>query len=98
VHEADDVTSRRCARLPDLQEFRPQVLVCSDHVRYVDKLRRYELFPPEQLLVLIYDAGSLSVAKGVALLIGAVRALRHEEPAIAPRSQAPSMWPTAGRP
>ncbi len=35
---------------------RPQLLQYSDHVRYVDQLRRYHsLFPPEQVLVLIYD-------------------------------------------
>ncbi len=34
----------------------PQLLQYSDHVRYVDQLRRYhELFPPEQVLVLIYE-------------------------------------------
>ena len=28
----------------------------SDHVRYVEQLRRYhDVFPPEQVLVLIYD-------------------------------------------
>jgi Sulfotransferase family len=35
---------------------RPQELLYSDHVRYVEQLRRYRaVFPPEQLLVLIYD-------------------------------------------
>ena len=34
----------------------PQLLQYSDHVRYVDQLHRYHAqFPPEQLLVLIYD-------------------------------------------
>jgi hypothetical protein len=34
----------------------PQVLQYSEHVHYVDQLRRYrDLFPPEQVLVLIYD-------------------------------------------
>ncbi len=34
----------------------PRALLYSEHVRYVDQLRRYEaLFPPEQTLVLIYD-------------------------------------------
>jgi hypothetical protein len=33
-----------------------QVVLYSDYVRYVEQLRRYqELFPPEQILVLIYD-------------------------------------------
>ncbi|MGP0103080.1 MAG: sulfotransferase family protein [Solirubrobacteraceae bacterium] len=35
---------------------RPQMLQYSDHVRYVEQLRRYhDLFPAEQVLVLIYD-------------------------------------------
>jgi Sulfotransferase family len=35
---------------------RPLELLYSDHVRYVEQLRRYyAVFPPEQVLVLIYD-------------------------------------------
>jgi hypothetical protein len=35
---------------------RPQALLYSDRVRYVEQLRRYHaVFPPEQVLVLIYD-------------------------------------------
>jgi Sulfotransferase family len=35
---------------------RPQELLYSEHVRYVDMLRRYHaVFPPEQILVLIYE-------------------------------------------
>jgi Sulfotransferase domain len=34
----------------------PQLLMYSEHVRYVEQLRRYHaVFPPEQVLVLIYD-------------------------------------------
>jgi hypothetical protein len=34
----------------------PQALIYTDRVRYVEQLRRYhEAFPPEQVLVLIYD-------------------------------------------
>jgi Sulfotransferase domain len=34
----------------------PEALLYSDHVRYVEQLRRYEaVFPREQMLVLIYD-------------------------------------------
>lgn len=34
----------------------PQMLLYSDHVRCVDQLRRFhDVFPPEQMLVLIYD-------------------------------------------
>jgi hypothetical protein len=36
--------------------FAPQALYYSDHVRYVEQLRRYHaVFPPENVLVLIYD-------------------------------------------
>jgi hypothetical protein len=35
---------------------RPQALLYSEHVRYVEQLRRYHaVFPPEQVLVLIYE-------------------------------------------
>ena len=39
------------------QRFRmPQMLMYSEHVRYVEQLRRYDaVFPREQMLVLIYD-------------------------------------------
>jgi hypothetical protein len=34
----------------------PQMLMYSEHVRYVEQLRRYDaVFPREQMLVLIYD-------------------------------------------
>jgi Sulfotransferase family len=34
----------------------PQVLLYSEHVRYVEQLRRFHAaFPPEQILVLVYD-------------------------------------------
>jgi hypothetical protein len=34
----------------------PTIVLYSDYMRYVEQLRRYqELFPPEQILVLIYD-------------------------------------------
>jgi hypothetical protein len=47
---------REGRRVPRASELRPQVLFYSDHVRYVQQLRRYqERFAPEQLLVLIYD-------------------------------------------
>jgi hypothetical protein len=43
-------------RLRGRSSFWPQLLLYSDHVRYVDQLRRYDtVFPPEQMLVLIYD-------------------------------------------
>jgi hypothetical protein len=46
---------RRGKRIPRTSH-RPQLLLYSDHVRYVEQLRRYEeRFAPEQMLVLIYD-------------------------------------------
>ena len=46
---------RRGERVPR-HTYWPQALLYSEHVRYVDQLRRYhEVFPPEQILVLIYD-------------------------------------------
>jgi hypothetical protein len=42
-------------RLP-ANSTRPKALLYSEHLRYVEQLRRYDaVFPPEQLLVLIYD-------------------------------------------
>jgi hypothetical protein len=46
---------REGKRIPR-RSHRPQLLQYSDHVRYVEQLRRYhDLFGPEQVLVLIYD-------------------------------------------
>ncbi len=46
---------RKGRRLPR-RSLWPQELLYSDHVRYVEQLRRFgEHFPPEQMLVLIYD-------------------------------------------
>jgi len=48
--------ARREGRKIPRRSHRPQLLLYSDHVRYVEQLRRYhDLFPPEQVLVLIYD-------------------------------------------
>jgi hypothetical protein len=47
---------RRDGRKVPRRSHRPQLLMYSDHVRYVEQLRRYrEAFPAEQLLILIYD-------------------------------------------
>ncbi len=47
---------RRNGRKVPRRSHRPQLLLYSDHVRYVEQLRRYrDAFPPEQLLILIYD-------------------------------------------
>jgi hypothetical protein len=46
---------RRGKRIPRLSQA-PSGLLYSDHVRYVEQLRRYHaVFPPEQVLVLVYD-------------------------------------------
>jgi hypothetical protein len=46
---------REGKRIPS-RSHRPQLLMYSEHVRYVEQLRRYEqLFASEQLLVIIYD-------------------------------------------
>jgi Sulfotransferase family len=48
--------ARREGRHVPRRSHRPQLLLYSDHVRYVEQLRRYyDVFPPEQVLVLIYD-------------------------------------------
>ena len=48
--------ARRAGRRIPRRSHRPQLLLYSDHVRYVEQLRRYhEAFAPEQVLVLIYD-------------------------------------------
>jgi Sulfotransferase domain len=48
--------ARREGRHIPLLSQSPQTLLYSDHVRYVEQLRRYHaVFPPEQVLVLIYE-------------------------------------------
>ena len=48
--------ARREGRMIPRRSHRPQLLMYSDHVRYVEQLRRYHAaFPPEQVLVLIYE-------------------------------------------
>jgi Sulfotransferase domain len=48
--------ARREGRKIPRRSHRPQLLLYSNHVRYVEQLRRYHaLFAPEQVLVLIYD-------------------------------------------
>jgi hypothetical protein len=47
---------RREGRLIPRYAYWPQSIIYSDRVRYVEQLARYErVFPPEQILVLIYD-------------------------------------------
>ncbi|HWX74450.1 MAG TPA: sulfotransferase [Solirubrobacteraceae bacterium] len=48
--------ARAAGRRIPRRSHRPQLLQYSDHVRYVEQLRRYDaVFAPEQKLVLIYD-------------------------------------------
>jgi hypothetical protein len=48
--------ARREGRKIPRRSHRPQLLLYSNHVRYVEQLRRYHAaFPPEQVLVLIYE-------------------------------------------
>jgi hypothetical protein len=48
--------ARRLGKHVPRRSHRPQMLQYSDHVRYVEQLRRYHaLFPADQVLVLIYD-------------------------------------------
>jgi Sulfotransferase family len=48
--------ARRQGRSIPRHSYWPQVLLYSEHVRYVEQLRRYhEVFPPEHVLTLIYD-------------------------------------------
>ncbi len=48
--------SRREGRSLSRHTYWPQVLLYSEHVRYVEQLRRYHaVFPPEQVKILIYD-------------------------------------------
>jgi len=47
---------RRQGKAIPRDAIRPQELLYSEHVRYVEQLRRYHaVFPPEHVLVLIYD-------------------------------------------
>ncbi len=65
THVESAKTLRRAIELQDARRegkkipkrsHRPQLLMYSDHVHYVEQLRRYHsLFPSEQILVLIYD-------------------------------------------
>jgi hypothetical protein len=48
---------RRQGRRIPRRSYLPQMLQYSEHVRYVEQLRRYHAcFPPEQVLVLIYES------------------------------------------
>lgn len=48
--------ARRAGKRIPRRSHRPQLLLYSDHVHYTEQLRRYhDVFPAEQILVLIYD-------------------------------------------
>jgi Sulfotransferase domain len=73
----------------------PQLLLYSEHVRYAEQLRRYrEVFPPEQIMVLIYDdfrADNEGTMRAVLDFLGVeqqapIEAVRAN-PTVSPRSQ-----------
>jgi len=66
---------RRAGRRIPKRSHLPQLLLYSEHVRYVEQLRRYHArFAPEQVLVLIYDdfqADNEGTVKNVLEFLGA---------------------------
>jgi hypothetical protein len=49
-------SARRAGKRIPRRSHRPQLLLYSEHVRYVEQLRRYEsVFPAEQMMVIVYD-------------------------------------------
>ncbi len=69
--------ARREGRHIPRRSHRPQLLMYSDHVRYVEQLRRYhEVFAAEQVLVLIYEEFR---ADNEATVRGVLRFLEIEE-------------------
>jgi hypothetical protein len=92
-------SDRREGRRVPVDTFRPRALFYSDHVRYVEQLRRFEAhFPAERMLVLIYDdylrdnEGTLrSVLRFLGLQDDLVVAPRRANPSVqvrAPRTNA----------
>jgi hypothetical protein len=68
----------------------PQSLLYSEHVRYVQQLRRYEaVFPPHQMLVLIYDDFRADNEATVRRLLRFLEV--HDSPAIAPTEANPTV-------
>jgi hypothetical protein len=102
--ETEPDLRRALALEPDRREGRnlpphglwPQALLYSEHVRYVEQLRRYrEAFASEQVLVLIYDdfrADNEGTVRTVLRFLGADDSLAVEgieaNPTVAARSQA----------
>ena len=83
-------SARREGRRVPRRSHRPQLLTYSDHVRYVEQLRRYHnVFPREQVLVLIYEDFRADNA-------GTVRAVRRflgvdEEPPVEVKEANPTV-------
>jgi hypothetical protein len=65
---------RRAGRHIARHSYWPQLLQYAEHVRYVEQLRRYhDVFPDEQILVLIYDdfrADNETAVRGVLRFLG----------------------------
>jgi hypothetical protein len=86
---------RREGRSVPRRSLWPQVLLYSEHVRYVEQLRRYhQVFPPEQVLVLIYDdfrEDNEGTVRGVLRFLGVDAevpvAATEANPTVAMRSQ-----------
>ncbi len=86
---------RRGQRIPRYTYW-PDALLYSEHVRYVEQLRRYRaVFAPEQMLVLVYDdfrEDNEATVRRVLRFLGVddddvVIAARHANPTVRARSQ-----------
>lgn len=88
--------ARRQGREIPRYTYWPQGLLYSDHVRYVEQLRRYHrVFPPEQVLTLIYDdfrRDNASVVRRVLSFLGV-----DENVQIEPREANPTVAVRSGR-
>jgi hypothetical protein len=87
---------RRQGKRVPRRSHRPSVLLYSEHVRYVEQLRRYHaVFPPEQVLVLIYDDFR---SDNEATIRKVLRFLEVDEnPPVAPRQVNPTVQVRAQR-
>ncbi|HTR89739.1 MAG TPA: sulfotransferase [Solirubrobacteraceae bacterium] len=86
---------RRAGRNVPRYTYWPQLLLYSEHIRYVEQLRRYHaVFPPEQVKVLIYEdfrADNVGTMREVLGFLGVdaegpIEAVRAN-PTVRPRSQ-----------
>ncbi|MGA2321440.1 MAG: sulfotransferase [Solirubrobacteraceae bacterium] len=73
-HAIELEAARREGRHIPRRSHRPQLLQYSEHVRYTEQLRRYHaLFPPERVLILLYDeflADNDATVRGVFRFLG----------------------------